>query len=318
MEWTSRIKGVVVGTLANACNATGSLSCIVSGATLALAYSIDDALHVRYYGAVNTMGNVELDFSSENTLGNTTRTLPIDHIIQEDGIEILSKYIPATTIRQVGFLAGAAGFFLKSLGVTLQTWQEGVEDSNNLKKLQNKCIQKPSIKEYLYANAASACDACSTIAYSNALIGSFIYYSGESGSRYSLTYPFSPDAYVQSPHYNGPVKWDKHFFEYISTLNLSLDVHDEDAATNKAFNLTLKGVFTTKAQANVTLAYGGGMVFDSKESKSYPAVPQGVLGFLGNVGTIFFNNKRRKTREIRVHEATSNQFLLNSVDNLSV
>lgn len=318
MEWTSRIKGVVVGTVANACNAAGSLSCIVSGATFALAYSIDDALHVRYYGAANTLGNVELDFSWQNSVSNTTRTIPVDHIIQEDGIEILSKYIPAAAIRQVGFIAGAAGFFLKAVGVTLQTWHEGAEDIVNLKRLQNRCIQKPSTKEYLYANAASAFEVCSIIAYSNAVTGSFIYYSGVSGSRYSLTYPFSADAHVQSTYYNGPVKFDEHFFEYISTLNLSLDIQDDNASTENALNLTLKGIFTSKAKANVTLAYGGGIVFNSKESKSYPAVPQGVLGFLGNIGTIFFNDKCREVREIRVHQAKNNQLLLDSVDNSPV
>lgn len=276
-------------------NALGSLACMASGASFAIASSSEDALSIAYFGASDTDGTFNFYLQFNESSVQLSKSIPFKHYLEMDGMDSLNEYLKPKTINFFGMIMGTAGTFLRAVARNIQVWKTGRDELALFNTEYLGSIQPPTRREYKDATMASILASLSSICFSNAIVGSFIQFSGGLGTNYKITYPAKGDLSANSTKYKGPLK--------LTVVPLEFGPNPSFFINRTETNNSIKfdEVLNFNATANVT--YGGGVFFNTKKAARYPlALPMfgGISLFMASG---FFAKKAEKARIERILQA---------------
>lgn len=283
-------------------NTAGSLACIVSGASFAVASSSEDALSISYFGASDTRGTFDFYFQLNDSSVQLNTSVPYTHYEEIDGDDGLSNYINPAKLSIFGLVVGTTGTLLKAAASNIRTWKQGRDDAVQFVTEYKKAIKPPEKIEYHDAMTAAVLSSLSTICLSNTVVGTFIQLSGSTGTNYSITYPAKGEISAKHSKYKGPLRLE------VIPLDLGPNFELPSNKSNVNYSIVFGTVFDSNATANVT--YGGGLFFNTQKANPYP-VPLPALAGMGLfVASGFFSRKAERARVKRMLEAKEGYLLM--------
>lgn len=286
--------------LGNALSFSGTLISAVGGIGFAAAQELNQTLSVAYSGDVVAAGGLAVSAQLEGTSFGINYTLPLQGSGKKNGENLynLTDYINPQLLYISSTLCVGSGIILKSMGDTLQKWQEYRDDARYHQIHYGINLSKPSQREFLLTMGQAACSsvAMSTLSYTTA--SCIAHYSPLFRSVLWLNYPFTGTKHATGPDYYGPVKTESF------PIAVTLDSQKFPADLPFIGNVTIVLNMLVNGMANAT--YGGGLSFKGADAALLaPTVMaletvSGVLGSGAYLTHSFFAKSARFMRDNRI------------------
>ncbi|KTD00528.1 hypothetical protein [Fluoribacter gormanii] len=293
--WTAThwVFDTTVHTVADTMNVCATLACSLGGAAFAVsnALSLHDVT-ASYYGSVHAEGNFTLgvDLASlENYRFNESYPLSYNNHVNNGTTYNLTDYVNAGTLQTASAICVASGVALKTLGASINHWQQNREERRYYARTKEMQIAKPSYKEYAYVGAEAFTGAVSNAMLSNAVTAAVLHISEKSFP--SITYPPHSKQLVSGAHYNGPV--------ISEPFKIGIDLGDSNFTIPLYFdNLNVLLKKTIDVAANAT--YGGGFFFKRNDVEQEPplAATEAVSSTVAVSAYLASNFFARKAKEL--------------------
>ncbi len=293
--WTATkwVMDTTVHAVADTMNTCGTLACTLGGA----AYAVSNALSLQdvnasYYGGVHAAGNFTLgvDLANlENYSFNESFPLHYSNQINNGTTYNLTDYVNAQTLQSASTICVASGIALKTLGASINHWQQSREEQRYFTQMNEMQIASPSLKEYAFVGAEAFTGAVSNAMLSNAIAAAAIHYSGRIVP--DITYPPNSEDHVYGAHYNGPI--------ISQPFDVKIDLGDGNFTIPLYFeNLNVLLKKTIDVVANAT--YGGGFFFKRNDVSQKPPLPvtEAVSSTVGVSAYLASNFFARRAREL--------------------
>ncbi|QMT61863.1 hypothetical protein [Legionella sp. PC997] len=299
--WTATnwVLDTAVHSVADTVNLCATLACTLGGAAFAVsnALSLHD-VSASYYGSVEAKGNFTLGVDLIN-LDNYrfAESFPLSYgkDINNGTTYNLTDYINAGTLQTASTICVASGVALKTLGASINHWQQNREERRSYACTKGIQIAKPSYKEYAFVGAEAFTGAIANAMLSHTVTAAFLHFSEKSIP--SITYPPHSEEHVRGAHYNGPV--------IAEPFKIGINLGNSNFTVPLYFG-DLNVLLTKNINVAANATYGGGFFFkrNNEEQKPPLAVTEAVSSTVGVSAYLASNFFARKTKELhseRVH-----------------
>ncbi|KTC80942.1 hypothetical protein [Legionella cherrii] len=314
MRWADRFWSATswafdttVHAVADTMSVCGTLACTLGGAAYAVSNMLNlEEVSASYYGAVNATGNFTLGVNLTNINYSLSESFPLtysNHINNGTAYNV-TDYISSGMVQTASTICMASGIALKTLGATINQWQENREEQRYYARNHGLQIAKPHWKEYGYVSAEAFAGALSMAMLSTTVATTALYFSSRTVPK--ITYPPSGERYVAGAYYNGPtisMPFNINIDLGTSSFNIPLYFETMNVLLNKTVEVAAKAT------------YGGGFFFKPNQNTPNPplAVTEAVSSITGAGAYLarnFFASKAKHLHAERIQKAEASVYTL--------
>lgn len=190
--WTAGnwLLDTTVHAVADSMNVCGTLACTLGGTAYAVSSMLGtEDVSASYYGEVKAAGNFTLgvNLTNINYAFNEQYPLTYNNHVNNGTSYNLTDYINAGTVQAASMICVASGIALKTIGASVNKWQESREERRYYARTQGMQVANPQLKEYYYVCAEAFSGAVSMAMLSNMVATTALYFSGKNIP--DITYP---------------------------------------------------------------------------------------------------------------------------------